>query len=568
MQPQNQVIMRYLIIGGVAGGATVAARLRRMDEDANIIIFEKGKHISYANCGLPYYIGGTIPERNALFLQTPTTFGNRFDADVRVNTEVIAINRDKKTVSCRNLSNDKEYEERYDKLVLAPGSVAIRPNIPGIDAPNIFTLKDIPDTDALAKHLDECHAANRNPRAVIIGAGFIGLETAENLLQSGCEVSIIEKATHVMPSLDIEIAAQVQNHLKEKNIRILTQNGVSKFEYHAPSTSVYLENGEIVEADLVLVSIGVRPLTTLAQQAGLEIGATGGIAVNEFMQTSDADIYAVGDAVQTIHPLTQKPQLSFLAGPTNKQARLCANNIAEGNQYAYQGSINTAIAKVCDLTVGSTGLSEKKLTELDWPFLTTITHTASHATYYPGSETVTIKLNFSPKDGQLFGAAVIGKEGVDKRLDLLAYTIAHHGSVYDLAHFDHAYAPPFSAPKDPVTVASLVAENMLSQKLQFIRWNELRDLLANRNDDDFLLIDVRSFLEHKAGHIEGDENYPLEELREYLEDIPTDTPIIVYCAIGLRGYIASRILTQNGFENVRNLAGGFQTYSLMQNFEK
>lgn len=560
--------MRYLIIGGVAGGATVAARLRRMDEDAEIIIFEKGKHISYANCGLPYYVGGTIPERNDLFLQTPTTFGNRFDADVRVNTEVTAINRDKKSVACRNLGNGKEYEERYDKLVLAPGSVAIKPSIPGIDAPNIFTLKDIPDTDALVDFLTKARASNENPRAVIVGAGFIGIETAENLRKIGCKVTVIEKAPHVMPSLDIEIAAQVQQHLEENGIDVRTRNGVTQFERTGTRTSLSLENGEKIEADFVLVSIGVRPLTALAQQAGLQIGITGGIVVNEFMQTSDPDIYAVGDAVQTIHPLSKMPQLSFLAGPTNKQARLCANNIVEGNIHAYQGSINTAIAKVFDLSVGSTGLSEKKLNELGWPFLTTITHTASHATYYPGSETITVKLNFSPDDGRLFGAAVIGKDGVDKRLDILAYTVAQNGTVYDLAQFDHAYAPPFSAPKDPVTVAGLVAENMISRKLDFIRWNELQDMLAQGKDDEFLLIDVRSFLEHRAGNIKGDENYPLEELREFLDDIPTETPIILYCEIGLRGYIASRILTQNGFENVRNLAGGYKTYRLMQNFNK
>lgn len=551
--------MRYIIIGGVAGGATAAARLRRMDEQSEIILIEKGSYVSYANCGLPYYIGNTIPERNSLFLQTPTTLGNRFDLDVRVRTEVTAINRDAKTVTCRQLDSGKEYTERYDKLVLSPGTVAVRPNLPGIDLPGIFTLRDVPDTDAIKSYLTELTGTQKE--AVIIGAGFIGLEMAENLHRLGCHVTIVEKAGHVMPVVDWEIAALVQKHLADKGVTVLTNNGVSRFERDGDRNIVVLEDGQQLPADLVLVSIGVKPLTTLAVNAGLEIGALGGIRVNRYMQTSDPDIYAVGDAVETVNPLTGKSQLCFLAGPTNKQARLCADNLAEGNTHEYGGTIGTAIAKVFDLTIGCSGLSERQLQREGIPYLTSITHTGSNATYYPGSWPVSIKIQFDPATGRLYGAAVCGKGGTDKRLDLLASVIAHGGTVRDLTDFDHAYAPPFSSAKDPVTVAGYVAENILTHKMETIQWHELKEMLANKADSDFLLIDVRSFLECKAGVIEGSVNYPLDELREYMEDIPTDTPIVIYCAIGLRGYIATRILKQNGFDNVRNLAGGYKTWT-------
>ena len=551
--------MKYIIIGGVAGGATTAARLRRMDELSEIILIEKGSYVSYANCGLPYYIGNTIPERNSLFLQTPTTLGNRFDLDVRVRTEVTAINRDAKTVTCRQVDSGKEYTERYDKLVLSPGTVAIRPNLPGIDLPGIFTLRDVPDTDAIKEHLTQLTGTQKE--AVIIGAGFIGLEMAENLHRLGCHVTIVEKAGHVMPVVDWEIAAFVQKYLADKGVTVLTDNGVSRFERDGDRNIAVLEDGQQIPADLVLVSIGVKPLTTLAVNAGLEIGTLGGIRVNRYMQTSDPDIYAVGDAVETANPLTDKNQLCFLAGPTNKQARLCADNLVEGNVHEYGGAIGTAIAKVFDLTIGSTGLSERQLQREGIPYLTSITHTGSNATYYPGSWPVSIKIQFDPATGRLYGAAVCGKGGTDKRLDVLASVIAHGGTVRDLTDFDHAYAPPFSSAKDPVTVAGYVAENILTHKTETIQWHELKEMLANKADSDFLLIDVRSFLECKAGVIEGSVNYPLDELREYVEDIPTDMPIVVYCAIGLRGYIATRILKQNGFANVRNLAGGYKTWT-------
>lgn len=549
--------MKYLIVGGVAGGATTAARLRRLDEDAQIIIFEKGPYISYANCGLPYYIGGVILERNTLFLQTPTSFGNRFDADVRVNTEVTSIDRQAKKVTCMNISTGKTYEESYDKLVLAPGTTAVRPPIPGIDGPNIFTLRDVPDTDAIRTCLD---ALPKPARIVVVGAGFIGLEMAENFRHAGCEVTIVEMAAQILPPVDWEIAAEVQAEVRRNGVQLMLNDSVTAFRHEDGCTHVQLRSGSELEADMVLVSVGVRPNVSLAKEAGLEIGALGGITVNEYMQTSDADIYAVGDAVETVSPLTGRRQLCFLAGPANKQARTCANNIVTGNTQSYCGAVGTAIAKVFDLSVGRTGLSEKQLKELGMPYRVSVTHTGDHAGYYPGSRPVTIKLMFAPYTGQLLGAAVCGASGVDKRLDVLAATIAHGGTAYDLTDFDHAYAPPFSTPKDPVTVAGLVAENILTDKVQMLQWHELKEMLANRQNDDFLLVDVRSLLENRAGTIEGAENYPLDELREYAEDMDPEQPVVIFCAIGLRGYIACRILMQMGFQKVYNLAGGYKTW--------
>ena len=549
--------MKYLIVGGVAGGATTAARLRRLDEDAQIIIFEKGPYISYANCGLPYYIGGVILERNTLFLQTPTSFGNRFDADVRVNTEVTSIDRQAKKVTCMNISTGKTYEESYDKLVLAPGTTAVRPPIPGIDGPNIFTLRDVPDTDAIRTCLD---ALPKPARIVVVGAGFIGLEMAENFRHAGCEVTIVEMAAQILPPVDWEIAAEVQAEVRRNGVQLMLNDSVTAFRHEDGCTHVQLRSGSELEADMVLVSVGVRPNVSLAKEAGLEIGALGGITVNEYMQTSDADIYAVGDAVETVSPLTGRRQLCFLAGPANKQARTCANNIVTGNTQSYCGAVGTAIAKVFDLSVGRTGLSEKQLKELGMPYRVSVTHTGDHAGYYPGSRPVTIKLMFAPYTGQLLGAAVCGASGVDKRLDVLAATIAHGGPPDDLTDFDHAYAPPFSTPKDPVTVAGLVAENILTDKVQMLQWHELKEMLANRQNDDFLLVDVRSLLENRAGTIEGAENYPLDELREYAEDMDPEQPVVIFCAIGLRGYIACRILMQMGFQKVYNLAGGYKTW--------
>lgn len=552
--------MKYIIVGGVGGGATVAARLRRLDESATIILIEKGKYISYANCGLPYYIGNTITERNDLFLQTPTTFGNRFDVDVRVHTEATAIDSVNHTVSCRQLDSGKVYTESYDKLILSPGAEPVRPPIPGINLPNIFTLKDIPDTDAIHSHLQ--NYVGKTAKAVIVGAGFIGLEMADNLHQLGFDVTIVEKAEYVMPIVDWEIAATIQQHLIEKNIHLFTHNGVAEFKQNDNQTDVVLSDGQTITCDFVLLSIGIKPLTNLAIQSGMKIGEKGGILVNSYLETTVPNIYAVGDAIEFPHPITGRSTTCFLAGPANKQARICAHNVVNGNVQKYQGSIGTAIAKVFDLTVGTTGLSAAELAKNNIPFITSITHTASHATYYPGNFPITIKINFKPETGELLGAQVVGKEGTDKRLDILAHVISHRGTIYDLTDFDHSYAPPFSSPKDPVTVAGYVAENIINRYVRTIQWNELDEWLRQKETRDFLLIDVRSVIENRAGTIEGSVNYPVDELREYLEDIPTDKPIVIFCAIGLRGYLASRILLQSGFEEVYNLSGGYRTYQL------
>lgn len=557
--------MQYVVIGGVAGGATVAARLRRLDENASILLFEKGAYISYANCGLPYYIGDTIPERNSLFLQNPTTFGNRFNVDVRVRSEVTSIDKEKKCITYTQLDTHKILTVPYDKLVLSPGTTPVFPPIKGINLPNIFTLKDVNDTDAIKSHLSK-HTGNSRKTAVVVGAGFIGLEMAENLHKIGMKVVIVEKAAHVMPTIDPEISLTLQQHLLEKDVQIYTENAVASFQAEGEKTAVHLEKGEVITADFILISVGVKPLTTLARQADLTIGKTGGIAVNEYMQTSDPQIYAIGDAVETTNPITGQKQLCFLAGPTNKQARIAANNMVMGNNQKYAGTIATAIAKVFDMTIGSTGLSEQQLQKLQIPYLTSITHTASHATYFPGNFPISLKIQFDPQTGKLLGASAVGKTGTDKRLDILATTIAHGGTIYNLTDFDHAYAPPFSSAKDAITNAGYVAQNMMEKQIFPIQWHELQEMLAHKNEHDFLLIDVRSLLENRAGTIKGAVNYPLDELREYLDDIPTDKPIVVFCAIGLRGYIASRILLQAGFSKVYNLAGGIKTYRTCTQF--
>ncbi len=552
--------MKYVIIGGVAGGATVAARLRRMDEHCSITLFEKGNDISYANCGLPYYVGDTISSRNSLLLQTPESFQRRFNVDVRVRSEVLAIHREKKTVTYQVRGENVQREETYDKLVLSPGSVAIRPDIPGINDSNIFVVKEMTDADAVKERFSFLKKEKKEPRILIVGSGFIGLEMTENFSSENTVTYLVEKASHVLPAVDLEIAAPLQAHLRAKSVNVFTDNGIARFEKKGEQTIAVLESGESLEIDLAVIGAGVRPRAELAVAAGLEIGEWGGIVVDEFMRTSDPDIYAVGDVVETIHPITKKRQLMPLAGPTNKQARTCADNIIDGNIHPYHGSIGTGIAKVFDLSVGMTGLTEKKLQQLNIPYLTSITHTASHASYYPGSTLVTTKLQYAPQTGHLLGAEVIGTDGVDKRLDVYANLIARQGTVFDLTQFDHSYAPPFSSAKDAATMAGCVAENILRGKMQPISCRELRSLLLHKKEKDFLLLDVRSFLEHKSGAIEDSVNIPLDTLRERLTELPKDKLIIIYCAVGQRGYFATRILLQNGFNNVKNLVGGYRTW--------
>lgn len=545
--------MNYLIIGGVAGGATVAARLRRMDEKANIILFERGKYVSYANCGLPYYIGDTINNREKLFVQTAKGFTDRFRIDIRTEQEVTAIRPDKKEVEIKNLSTGETYTETYDKLVLSPGAEPLRPSIEGIGSKKIFTLRNVPDTDTIKNYVN-----TENPkRAIVVGGGFIGLEMAENLHDLGIQVDVVEMANQVMAPLDFSMAAIVHRQLTDKGVGLHLEDGVSRFEEKDGGVTVHLRSGKQIATDMVLLSIGVRPETKLAKDAGLAIGERGGITVNDYMQTSDADIYALGDAVEVRHLVTGQPALIPLAGPANKQGRIVADNIVFGNKKKYPGSIGTSIAKVFDLTVAAAGANAKLLQRNNIPYISSYTHGASHAGYYPGAVPLSIKILFAPENGKLLGAQIVGFNGVDKRIEMLAQVIQRGGTVHDLAELEHAYAPPYSSAKDPVNMAGFVAENILNKKSRIIQWRELAELPA-----DTIRIDVRTHDEYKLGTIPGFINIPVDELREHLDELPKEKPIVVTCAVGLRGYLAYRILVQNGFKHVRNLSGGYKTWSV------
>ena len=545
--------MNYLIIGGVAGGATVAARLRRMDEKANIILFERGKYVSYANCGLPYYIGDTINNREKLFVQTAKGLTDRFRIDIRTEQEVTAIRPDKKEVEIKNLSTGETYTETYDKLVLSPGAEPLRPGIEGIGSKKIFTLRNVPDTDTIKNYVN-----TENPkRAIVVGGGFIGLEMAENLHDLGIQVDVVEMANQVMAPLDFSMAAIVHRQLTDKGVGLHLEDGVSRFEEKDGGVTVHLRSGKQIATDMVLLSIGVRPETKLAKDAGLAIGERGGIAVNDYMQTSDADIYALGDAVEVRHLVTGQPALIPLAGPANKQGRIVADNIVFGNKKKYPGSIGTSIAKVFDLTVAAAGANAKLLQQNNIPYISSYTHGASHAGYYPGAVPLSIKILFAPENGKLLGAQIVGFNGVDKRIEMLAQVIQRGGTVHDLAELEHAYAPPYSSAKDPVNMAGFVAENILNKKSRIIQWRELAELPA-----DTIRIDVRTHDEYKLGTIPGFINIPVDELREHLDELPKEKPIVVTCAVGLRGYLAYRILVQNGFKHVRNLSGGYKTWSV------
>lgn len=544
--------MKYLIIGAVAGGATVAARLRRLDEDADIVLFERGEYVSYANCGLPYYIGNTIKERDNLFLQTPEGFRKRFRIEVRTGHEVTGIDLPAKTVEVKELATGKAYTETYDKLVLSPGAEPIRPSIPGIDSNKIFTLRNIPDTDKLKAMV----ASGSVRRALVVGGGFIGLEMAENFKEAGLEVTVVEMANQVMAPLDYSMAAMVHELLREKGVNLVLEDGVSRFEETSSGLDIHLKSGKVIATDMVLLSIGVTPETKLAREAGLETGKLGGIVVDKFMQTSDSSVYALGDAIEVINPITDKPARIPLAGPANKQGRIVADNIVNGNQEEYEGTIGTSIAKIFDLTVGAAGANAKLLKREQIPYISSFTHASSHAGYYPGALPLSIKILFSPGDGKLLGAQVVGYDGVDKRIDLFAQVIRNSGTVYDLTKIEHAYAPPYSSAKDPVNMAGYVAENILSGKMKIVHWRDIEKL-----DKNTVLVDVRTPEEFEMGSIPNAINIPVDELRGRLGELPKDKRIIVSCAVGQRGYLAYRILVQHGFEDVFNLSGGYRTWS-------
>ena len=544
--------MKHVIIGGVAGGATAAARIRRADESAEIILLEKGKYISYANCGLPYYIGGVISDRDNLFVQTPEGFGKRFNIDVRVENEVTNIDTSAKTVTITK-ADGTSYTESYDKLLLSPGSNPVIPPLKGVDFEGIFTLRNVTDTDRIKSYLN----THKVQDAVVVGGGFIGIEMAENLQHAGAKVSVVEMVDQVMAPVDFSIASHVHRHLMDKGVDLWLNTSVSHFEKTDGRLRVCFTDGGHIMADMVLLSVGVRPNTELAVKAGIELGERG-IKVDKYLQTSVADVYAVGDAIEFVHPLTGKPWLNYLANPANRQGRIVADNMVFGNHTEYEGAIGTSIAKVFDITVGATGLPAKRLQQLGIAFEQSTTSSAAHASYYPGAFQLTTKLTFDPQSGKLYGAQCVGNDGVDKRIDQVGLLIKNGGTIYDLIKLEHAYAPPFSSAKDPIAIAGYTAANIINGSMPVVHWRELKDMDLSGTT----LIDVRTKDEYDLGTIRNAINIPVDELRERIHEISTDKPVILFCAIGLRGYIALKILTGHNFKNVRNLSGGYKTYAL------
>ena len=543
--------MKTIIIGGVAGGATAAARLRRLDEKAEIIILERGEYVSFANCGLPYLIGGVITDRGDLTLQTPQSFKARFNIDVRVLNEAVKINPDSKTVTVKNLRTGETYEEPYDNLILSMGAEPIRPNIDGADGSNVFTLRNIPDTLKIKNYIDTA-----KPRsAVVIGGGYIGVEMAENLVEAGLKVAIVELADHLIAPLDFDMAADVHRYIKSKGVYLHLNNGVKAIN----GNNVILQNGEIT-ADMIILSVGVRPETAIAKDAGIELNGRGSIVVNNKMQTNIPDIYAVGDAVEVEDFLTKKPAFIPLAGPANKQGRIAADNIA-GYESFYTGTQGSAVLKLFDMTVATTGLNEKTATAAGIDYDKTYTYSASHATYYPGAAQMSIKALWDKKTLKIIGAQIVGFDGVDKRMDVLATAIRFGAKITDLTTLELCYAPPFGSAKDPVNMLGFVAENIVSGKLKQFFWHDVENL---PRDGSVFLLDTRTPYEVMNGKIDGFVNIPLDELRGRLDEIPKDRPIYVHCHSGLRSYLACRILTGNGYD-CYNLAGGWRLYESVIN---
>jgi NADPH-dependent 2,4-dienoyl-CoA reductase/sulfur reductase-like enzyme/rhodanese-related sulfurtransferase len=542
--------VKLLIVGGVAGGATAAARARRLNEHAEVILFERGEFISFANCGLPYYIGDIIKKRQNLLVTTADDFRNRYAIDVRVFCEVTSIDRSAKTVTVKNLESGKTYTETYDKLMLAPGAEPVKPPLAGIELENIFNLRNIPDMDRIKAFVDR----NKPESAVVVGGGFIGLEMAENLVHRGVGVTIVERLEHVMPLLDHEMAGLVQGYLEEKRVDCIRSDGIKSFAQDGKRLAVETEKGRRLVCDLAIVCVGIRPENRLAKDAGLEIGPMGGIRVDASMRTSDPDIYAVGDATEIFDYLTGRRTTTPLAGPANKQGRIAADNIM-GRSSTFKGTLGTSVVKIFDATLASTGLSEKILKARDIPYLVSYTHSGSHASYYPGAEMMAIKLLFAPNNGRILGAQIFGREGVDKRIDVIATAIHGSMTVFHLEELELAYAPPYSSAKDPVNIAGFAAANLIRGDVRNINWEEFT-LLDPEND---VLLDVRNRDELKqSGKINGALHIPLHELRSRLSGLDSKKRYIPFCAVGLRGYIAHRILIQSGFDS-RNLSGGFKT---------
>ena len=544
--------MKVVIIGGVAGGASAAARLRRLDERAEIIVFERSGFVSYANCGLPYYIGGTIAEKRGLTLQTPESFWNRFRIRVKTKHEVLAIDPAAKTVAVKDLSTGKTFTESYDKLVLSPGAMPTRPPLPGIDSERIFSLRTVEDTLRIHNYVRR----EKPQSAVLVGGGYIGIEVAENLRELGLDVTIVQRPKQLMNTLDYDMATFVHAKLREKGIRLELGRSVSGFEERDGQILTLIDGQDPLPADLVLLAIGVTPDSRLAKQAGLALGIKGSIVVNDRMETSAPDIYAVGDAVQVKHAVTGQDTLIALAGPANKQGRIAADNIC-GLDSRYRGSQGSSIIKVFDLTVASTGLTEKAAASAGIDADCVVLSPGSHASYYPGAHSMTMKVVFEKQTFRLLGAQIAGGEGVDKRIDVLAVALHAGMRADELKDLDLAYAPPYSSAKDPVNMAGFMVENLKRGLVKQWHWDEEPSLAR---DGSITLLDVRTAAEYERGHIDGFRNIPVDELRERLGELDRDKPLYVICQSGLRSYIACRILAQEGFD-CRNFSGGYRFYA-------
>ena len=544
--------MKVVIIGGVAGGASAAARIRRLDESAEIIVFEKTGYISYANCGLPYYIGDVITDSSDLTLQTPESFWTRFRILVKVNHEVTNIDVTQKTVTVKNLLTGTEWEEPYDKLLLSPGAKPVRPNLPGIDSEKIFSLRTVEDTF----RIHDCLEKTKAQSAVIVGGGYIGIEVAENLKEKGLNVTIVQRPNQLMNTLDYDMASFVHSKLRVKGISLRLNSNVTSFRQDGERIVTLLEDNSEIAADMVLLAIGVAPENSLAKQAGLKLGVKGSIVVNDRMETSVQDIYAVGDAIQVKHFVTEEDTVIALAGPANKQGRIAADNICGGDSH-YQGSMGSSIIKIFDMTVAGTGLTEKVAKSMGIDCESVVLSPASHAGYYPGAKVMTMKVVFEKDTWKLLGAQIVGTEGVDKRLDVLATAIHAGMKANMLKDLDLAYAPPFSSAKDPVNMAGFVIENIRNGFVKQYHWDEIADL---PRDGSVTLLDARTVWEYQQGHIDGYINIPVDDLRERMNEIDDSKPVYVICQSGLRSYIACRILTQNGFD-CYNFSGGYRFYA-------
>lgn len=542
--------MKIVIVGAVAGGASAAARARRLDENAEIILFERGEAPSFANCGLPYFIGGVIESRKRLLIAPRERLQQRYRLDVRTRTEVQQINLESKTLHVVNLETNEQYDESYDKLILAPGASPLRPPIPGIELPGIYTLRDLRDADLLSQ------AARGAKQAVVVGAGFIGLEVTENLTRRGIETTVVELADQVLPPWDAEMVAGVAQHLRDRGVQLQLADAAEAFSQSGNQLEVHLRSGKKLNADFVVLSVGVRPENKLAIDAGLEVGQRGGIRVSDHMQTSDPDVYAVGDAVEVRHFIDGSPIQIPLGGPANRQGRIAADHIF-GRGSRYRGTQGTAIVGVMEMTAAMTGFSEKALRAADFEYEKVYVHPGSHASYYPGSEQMTIKLLFGRDDGVILGAQVVGRAGVDKRIDVLAVAIQAGMSVYDLEEMELAYAPQYGAAKDPVNMAGFVAAGVLRGDQPVVHVDELA------STGDRVLVDVRTRQEFDRGHVPAAVNIPIEELRSRLAEIPSERPVVAYCQVGQRGYLATRLLLQKGY-NAKNLSGGFTSYQQWQ----